>query len=141
MCNVILSLFFINKMSKAHSKARAEEDDGIPLHSTTNEEEAKNYIKSLDSIVIQMGIDVKEELRDAMKRAILNYKEVIANMIPSMETANPDAVWRSVKDKVGLCICPLSHEKEKTLECLIPDQEVPQAVEVLEMIEKGNELT
>ena len=75
-----------------------------------------------------------------MKRAILNYKEAIANMIPSMETADPDAVWRSVKDKVGLCICPPSQVNEKTLECMIPDQEVPQAAEVLGKIEEGNKV-
>ena len=108
-------------MPKAHRKSGAEEDDDIPLHGATNEEEAKNYSKSLDSIVIQMGADMKEELRNAMKRVILNYKEAIANMIPSMETADPNAVWRSVKDKVGLCICPPSQVNEKTLECMIPD--------------------
>ena len=128
-------------MPKAHRKSGAEEDDDIPLHGATNEEEAKNYSKSLDSIVIQMRAGVKEELRDAMKKAILDYKEVIANMIPSMETANPDAVWRSVKDKVGLCICPLSEESKKTLECLILDQEVLQAVKVLEKIQEDSELT
>ena len=75
-----------------------------------------------------------------MKRAILNYKEAIAKMIPSMEAANPDTVWRLVKDKVGLCICPPSQVNEKTLECMIPDQEIPQAVEVLGKIEEGTEL-
>ena len=75
-----------------------------------------------------------------MKKVILDYKEVIANMIPSLETADPDTVWRSVKDKVGLCICPLSEESEKTLECLIPDHEVPQTVKVLEKIEEDSKL-
>ena len=128
-------------MPKATRKSGGQEGDNIPLHGTTNEEEAKEYSKSLDSIVIKMGVDVKEELHDAMKRVILDYKEAITNMIPSMETADPDAVWRSVKDKVGLCICPLSEESEKTLECLIPDQEVPQAAKVLEKIHEDNELT
>ena len=36
------------------------------------------------------------------------------NMIPSMETADPDAVWRSVKDKVrAMAICPLSQENDR----------------------------
>ena len=43
------------KMPKAHRKSGADEDNDIPLHGTTNEEEAKNYSKGLDSIVIQMG--------------------------------------------------------------------------------------
>ena len=123
-------------MPKAHRKSGAEEDVDIPLHGATNEEEAKNYSKRLDNIVIQMGADMKEELCDAIKRAILNYKEVITNMIPSMETADPDAVWRSVKDNLGLCICPTSQVNEKTLECMIPDQEVPHAAEVLGKMEE-----
>ena len=127
-------------MPKAHRKSGVEEDDDVPLHSATNEEEAKNYSKGLDNIVIQMGADVKEELRDAMKKAILNYKEAIVTMIPIMEMANPDTVCRSVKDKVGLCICPPSQENERTLECMIPDQEVPQAAEVLGKIEEGNKV-
>ena len=76
-----------------------------------------------------------------MKRAIVDYKEVIVNMIPSMEMADPDAMWRSVKDKVGLCICPPTEERDRTLGCLIPDQEVPQAAKVLEKIEEADELT
>ena len=63
MCNVILSLFpNPTKMPKAARKSGGEEGDDIPLHSAINEEEAKEYSKSLDSIVIKMGIDVKEEL-------------------------------------------------------------------------------
>ena len=78
VCNIILSLFLNpTKMPKAARKSSGEEGDDIPLHSTINEEEAKEYSKSLDSIVIKMGVDVKEELRDVMKRAILDYKEVI----------------------------------------------------------------
>ena len=100
-------------MPKAHRKSGADEDDDIPLHGTTNEEEAKNYSKGLDSIVIQMGVDMKEELQDAMKRVILNYKEVIVNMIPSMQTADPNAVWRLVKDKVGICICSRGPRKDR----------------------------
>ena len=85
-------------MPKAHRKSGAEEEDDVPLHGIMNEEEAKNYSNGLDNIVIQMGVDMKEELHETMKNAILKYKEAITSMIPSMETANPNAVWRSVKD-------------------------------------------
>ena len=79
---------------------------------------------------------MKEELRDAMKNAIIKYKEAITSMFPKMETVNPDAVWRVVKDKVGLCICPQSQENKKKLECMIPYEELPQAAEVLGKIEE-----
>ena len=118
-------------MPKAHRKSGVDEEGDVPLHGITNEEEAKNYSNGLDNIIIQMGEDVKEELYNTMKNAIVKYKEAIASMFPNMETANPDAVWRVVKDKVGLCICPQSQGSKKTLEGMIPDEEVPQAVEVL----------
>ena len=57
MCNIILSLFpkLLNKMPKATRKSGGKEGDDIPLHGATNKEEAKEYSKSLDSIVIKMG--------------------------------------------------------------------------------------
>ena len=109
-------IFKSNKMPKAARKSSGEEVDDIPLHGTINEEEAKEYSRSLDNIIIKLGIDIKEEVYDAMKEAILDYKQVITTLIPGMDTADPDAVWRSIKDKVGLCICPSTEEKEKTLE-------------------------
>ena len=142
MCATSFCAYFkTNKMPKATRKSSVEEGDDIPLHSAINEEEAREYSKSLDRIVIKLGIDVNEEVCDAMKGAIIDYKQVITKMIPGMETADPDAVWRAIKDKVGLCICPPTEEKERTLECLIPDQEIPQAAQVLEMMEDADELT
>ena len=128
-------------MPKAARKFSGEEVDDIPLHSAINEEEVKEYSRSLDNIVIKLGIDIKEEVYDAMKEAILDYKQVITTLIPGMDTADPDVVWRSIKDKVSLCICPSKEEKEKTLECLLPDQEIPPAARVLEMTEDADELT
>ena len=142
MCNVILSLFLkTDKMLKAARKSSGEEGDDIPLHGAINEEEVKQCSRSLDNIVIKLGNDIKEEVHDAMKEAILDYKQVITKMVLEMDTANPDAVWRAIKDKVGLCICPSTEEKERTLECLLPDQEIPLAARVLEMMEDANELT
>ena len=79
---------------------------------------------------------MKEEVCDAMKDAIIKYKEKIMDMFPNMETADPDAIWRAVKNKVRLCICLKSQESEKALEYLIPDEEVPQAAEILGKIEE-----
>ena len=128
-------------MPKAARKSSREEVDDIPLHGAINEEEAKEYSRSLNNIIIKLGIDIKAEVYDAMKEAILDYKQVITTLIPGMDMADPDAVWRSIKDKVGLCICPSMEEKEKTLECLLPNQEIPPAARVLETMEDVDELT
>ena len=123
-------------MPKAHRKSTGEEEEDVPLHGATNEEEAKIYSNGLDDIIIQMGADVKDELFDAMKDAIIKYKEAIASMFPNMETANPNTVWMVVKDKVRLCICPQSQKNENTLECMVSDDKVPQAAEVLGKVEE-----
>ena len=128
-------------MPKAARKSSGDEGDDIPLHGTINEEQAKEYSSSLDNIVIKLGIDIKEKVQEAMRWAIIEYKEVMTKMVPGMDTANADAVWRAINDKVSLCICPPAEEKERTLECLISDQEIPLAVQVLETVEDADELT
>ena len=122
-------------------KSTGEEGDDVPLHRAINEEEVRQYSRSLDNIIIKLGTNIKDEVQDAMKEAILNYKQEITQMVPGMDTADPDAVWQAIKDKVGLCICPPMEEKERILECLLPDKEVPLAARILEAMEDPDDLT
>ena len=123
-------------MPKAHRKSKGEEEDDVPLHGATNEEEAKIYSSTLDDIVLQMGTGIKDEHVDAMKEAMKKYKEAIANMFPNMATANTDVVWAAVKDKVGLCLCPQTQQNENVLESIISAEEVPPVAEVLGKVEE-----
>ena len=59
-----------------------------------------------------------------MREAILAYKQEIEKLILGMDRADTDAVWCSIKDKVGLCIYPPTEDRDRKLECLIPDEEV-----------------
>ena len=118
-------------MPKAEKKSRGEEEEDVPIHGTTNEEEARIYSEALDDIIFQMGVSVKDEKVDAIKEAIENYKEKMANMFPNMATANTAAVHASVKDKVGLCLCPQTDQKDKLLESIISAEEVTSAAEVI----------
>ena len=118
-------------MPKAEKKSRGEEEEDVPIHGTTNEEEARIYSEALDNIIFQMGVSVKDEKVDAIKEAIENYKEKMANMFPNMATANTAAVHASIKDKVGLCLYPQMDQKDKLLENIISAEEVTSAVEVI----------
>ena len=100
-------------MPKAHRKSVEEEEDDVPLHGPINEAEAKQYTLALDDIIIKMAQDIKDKAQDAMKKAIPSYKEEICKMVTGMDMSDPDMVWCSVKDKVGLCIYPWSEEIEK----------------------------
>ena len=130
-------------MPKALRKSREEEDDDTPLHWTINEVEARWYSLALDKIIIKMGMEIKNEVHDTMREAILAYKQEIEKLIPGMDKADADAVWRSIKDKVGLCIYPPppTEDRERKLECLIPDKEVPSAFGILKAIEDPEDLT
>ena len=97
-------------MPKAHRKSVEEEEDDVPLHGPINEAEAKQYSLALDNIIIKIGPDIKDEAQDAMKKAIVAYKEEICKMVPGMDKSDANIVWHSIKDKVGLCICPQSEE-------------------------------
>ena len=118
-------------MPKAHRKSNVDEEDDVPLHRATNEEEAKVYSNRLDDIVCQMGVSIKDEKVDTIEEAMKRYKDIIADMFPNMAAANTEAVLASVKDKVGLCLCPQTEEKEKLLESIISAEEVTSAAEVL----------
>ena len=58
-----------------------------------------------------------------------------------MDMSDANMVWHSIKDKVGLCICPQSEEIENLLEYMIPGEETPTAGEVLKKIEDADNLT
>ena len=96
-------------MPKAYRKFREEEDDDTPLHGTINEAEVRQYSLALDDIIIKMGMGIKDEVHNAMREAILAYKQEIKKLIPGMDKADADVVWHSIKDKVGLCIYPPPH--------------------------------
>ena len=122
-------------------KSREEEDDDIPLHGTINEAEVRRYSLALDDIIIKMGTEIKDKVHDAMRQAILAYKQEIEKLIPGMDKADTDAVWRSIKDKVGLCIYPQTEDSDRKLEYLVPDEEVPSASGILKAIEEPEDLT
>ena len=123
-------------MPKAEKKSRGEEEEDVPIHGATNEEESRIYSDALDDIVFQMGVSAKDKKVDAIKEAIENYKEKIANMFPNMATANTAAVYASVKDKVSLCLCPQTDQKDKLLESIISTEEVTSAAEVIGKVEE-----
>ena len=128
-------------MPKAQWKSVEEEEDDVLLHGPINEAEAKQYTLALDDIIIKMGHNIKDEAQDAMKKAIMTYKEEICKMVAGMDMSDTDMVWHSIKDKVSLCIYPQSEEIEKQLEYIIPGEETPAAGEVLKKMEDTDNLT
>ena len=71
-----------------------------------------------------------------MKQAIQTYKETIVALTPGMEEAKPKVVLKAVKDQVGLSICPHTEEKEHLVEEMIPKEEIPSVVQVIQGMEE-----
>ena len=120
------------KMPKAERKSKGDEEEDVPIHGVTNEKDAKKYSSDLDTITVQMGAEVNGDVIDAMKNAIVRFKDRMVDMFPNMETADPNSVWKAVKDKVGLSIMPKAGEVENALEYLVPDEDIPREKDVLE---------
>ena len=76
-----------------------------------------------------------------MKSAMQSYKETISVMVLGLDIADSEVVWKAIKDKVGLSICPCIDENEQLLENLVPDEDIPAAAQVLQTIENPDDVT
>ena len=112
------------KMPKATQKSKGKDEDDVALHRAINKEEAQCYSLDLEKILNELGTNIQDEVLDAMKSAIQSYKETIAVMVWGMDVADSDVVWKAVKDKVSLSICPHTDENEQLLESLVPDEDI-----------------
>ena len=86
-------------MPKAQRKSKGEEEEDVLIHGATNKKEAKQYSSDLDTIAIQMGTEVNNDVRDAIKNAITTFRDRMVEMFPNMETSDSKAVWQAVKDR------------------------------------------
>ena len=68
-------------MPKATHKTKGEDDGDVPLHGAINKEEAKCYRQTLDSIINELGTNIRDEVPNAMKKAIQRYQEAIATVV------------------------------------------------------------
>ena len=85
------------QIPKATQKSKGKDEEDIVLHGAINEEEAKCYSLNLEKIVSELGTNIQDEVPDAMKGAIQSYKEAIAVMVPGMDVADPNIVWKQSK--------------------------------------------
>ena len=58
-------------MPKAQRKCRENKDDDTPLHGTINKAEARQYSLALDDVIIKMGMEIKNEVPNTIREAIL----------------------------------------------------------------------
>ena len=105
-----------------------------------NEQEAQCYSLDLQKIITELGTNIWDEVPDAMKNAIQNYKEALAAMVPGLDAADPNAVLKAVKDQVVLSLCPHTDENEWLLESIVPDEDIPTVVQVFQTMEDPKDI-
>ena len=69
-------------------------------------EEVQLHAEKLDTIIKDMAREVEQGTPEAMKNAIISFKEAIAAIIPGTEEANPTAVLNAVRDPTCLALQP-----------------------------------
>ena len=118
-------------MPKAHSKTSTPPPQEDP-HRSINPVEARAHADSLDKIMTMIEEQVeRKDTADLLERAINDVKEALTNLTPSMQLADQSTVMRAVQDKCFNVLLPRSDELDQILEEIIPNEDIPNAPDVI----------
>ena len=79
-------------------------------------------------------------MTDLLDEVLAGVKEVLSNLTPSMQLADTCTVSRAIRDKNFNTLLPRSDALEETLQEIMPNEELPEASEVIRTStnERGN---
>ena len=155
MFRVILSLkpkspsCFIQKKKKkrlnSHAKSTLKNLNPPPQedpHGSINPVEARAQADSLDKIMTMIEEQVeRKDTADLLERAINDVKEALTNLTPSMQLADQSTVMRAVRDKCFNVLLPRSDELDQILEEIIPNEDIPNAPDVIRAAQQGGDMS
>ena len=127
------------KIPKAKQKSRdAEEggdiEEGHDPHGVINPLEAKFHVDTLDQTMemIQERVDT-DNTKDIAETAIEMIKATLASTLPMMQDANMATVVKAMKDCSFKVLLPRPDKVEQILEEIFPTEELPQAVDMVQV--------
>ena len=127
-------------MPKAHSKSTSSNDEDP--HGYINLAEAKAHVDALENLVTMIKNKVeKQEMTDLLENILSNMKEVLANLTPTMQLADTSTVSRAIHDKNFNVLLPRSDTLDQTLEEMLLSEELPDASEVLRVVQGEGEIS
>ena len=127
-------------MPKAKSKTSTPPED--EPHGSINPVEARTHVVALDRIMATIEKQVeKEDTADLLERAIGDVKETLSNLTPSMQLADQSTIMRAIRDKCFNVLLPRSDELDQLLEEIIPNVDIPNAPDVIQVAQQGGDMS
>ena len=125
-------------MPKAHSKSTSSDNEDP--HGYINLAEAKVHIDALEKLMTMIEDKVeKQNMTDLLETVLLDMKEILANLTPTMQLADTSTVSRAIRDKNFNVLLPRSDTLDQTLEEMLPSEELPEAPEVFRVVQREGE--
>ena len=102
--------------------------------------EAKSHANALDQ-TMEMIQERVDNTRDIAENSIERIKATLARTRHMMQDANMATVIKAMKDRSFKVLLPRSNKVEQKLEEILPTEEVPQAVGIVQAAEAKEPLT
>ena len=130
----------VSTMPKANLKSRSSDDE--EPHGYINPAEAKAHVDALEGLMTKIKKKVgKQETTDLLDEVLVGVKEVLSNLTPSMQLADTCTVSRAIRDKNFNTLLPRSDALEETLQEIMPNEELPEASEVIRTVQMREEMS
>ena len=115
-----------------------DDDEELPLEAeeepsgVTNKCQAAHHRRLIAEALQEFKMQCKTgEVKDMLRQLLEDMKEVITRVYPSMVEADVKAVLRSIPDPTCLAMRPQTMVVEGCLEELIPDEDIPEGLQVV----------
>ena len=127
-------------MPKAKFKSTSSDEE--ELHRFINPAEAKAHVNALEDLMTKIKKKVEQkETTDLLDEVLAGLKEVLSNLMPSMQLADTCTISRAIRDKYFNILLPRSDALEETLQEIISDEELPDASDVIRTVEMKKEMS
>ena len=107
-------------------------EEGTDPHGVINPEEARSHVEALDETMemIQEKVDANDT-KNITETVIGRIKITLVSTLTMMEDTNMETIVKAMKDRNFKVLLPRSDETDQILEEIIPEEEVPQAADVI----------
>ena len=115
-------------MPKAHLKSTVSDDEDP--HGYINPAEAKAHVDTLNKVMTMIEDQVeKQNTTDLLETALTDMKEILATLTPTMQLADTSTVSQAILDKYFNVLLPRSDTLDQILEEILPNEEIPGALQ------------
>ena len=108
-----------------------EEEEDTGLHGTTNSEEAKTHVHTLDDALEKLAESIEEGVtEDIMRKTVIRFRHTLMMIAPVMKEANVDIVLAAIKDISCMALMPHTKGWDERLEEIMPKEDLPSGSDI-----------